>query len=64
MKLFLSCNKGFICFLIKRNISQDSCCHKGSDLLDLNKEKGTEGSTSMDVVGGESVMVGVLICSR
>ena len=64
MKFLLSCNKGFVCFLIKGDISKDSCCNKGSDLFDLSKDKGTEGSTTIDVVGGESVMVGVLICSR
>ena len=64
MKLLLGSNESFIFFLIKRNVSKNGSCNKGTNLFDLNRWLFTDGSTIMDVVAGERVTVGVLICSR
>jgi len=64
MKLLLCCDEGLICFLVKRHISEDGCSYKGPDLLYLGRVSGTEGSTTMEVVGGERVMTGAFICWR
>lgn len=64
MKFLLSCYESFICLLVERNISENGSSNKRSDLFYLTKKKITEGSTTIEVVGGERVIVGVLICSR
>lgn len=64
MKFLLGCYEGFVGLVVKRDVSEDGRGYEGSDLLDLSGEGYTEGSTSMEVVGGQRVTTGAFICSR
>ena len=64
MKFLLSCNKSLVGFLVKVNISEDCSCNKWPNLFDLHKLFFTDGSTTIVVVGLDSVTFGVVICSR
>ena len=64
MKFLLGCYEGFVGLVVKGNVSEDGCSYEGPDLLDLSRGGCTEGSTTMEVVGGQRVTTGALICSR
>ena len=51
MKLFLCCDKSFVCLFIKSHVSQNGSCDEWSNLFHLNYPKNTEGSIVICVVG-------------
>ena len=60
----MSSYKGFICFIVKGNISQDGAGNERSDLFDLDINTFTDGSMTMVVVGCDNVTVGAWIFYR
>lgn len=60
MQFLLSSNESFIGFVVETYVSEDSGCHEGTDLFDLDINSPTEGSTVMVVVGAERVIEGHL----
>ena len=64
MKFFLHTYECLISLIGELNIPQDGGDHVRPDLFDLDILAITDGSTTILVVGLESVILGVSICSR
>lgn len=58
MKLLLSSDESFIGFIIESYVSEDSSCHEGANLFNLNNQSITEGSTVIVVVGADREIAG------
>ena len=64
MKLFLGSNESLIGFLVEGNIPEDGCSYERANLMNLSKQRDTDGSTVMEVVGLVRTTWGGLICCR
>ena len=64
MQFLLCSDKGFVFLIIKGNISKYGCSDERPDLLNLNRESITEGSTVIDVVGLVNTTSGIYYLPR